>query len=104
MTSVKSLAARFYRLKSGHAPTGTYLKLFGHREYDKCWWLRKRNTADVGASLPPVQPVERPAVTALEGGGKGYCMESEQMQACANFGAFFHGKMRSNGDGLPGSY
>jgi hypothetical protein len=24
MTSVKSLAARFYRLKSGHAPVGTY--------------------------------------------------------------------------------
>jgi hypothetical protein len=40
MTSVKSLAARFYRLKSGHAPTGTYLKRFGHREDDKCWWCR----------------------------------------------------------------
>jgi hypothetical protein len=36
MTSVKSLATRFYRLKSGHAPTGTYLKRFGHREDDKC--------------------------------------------------------------------
>jgi len=38
MTSVKSLATRFYRLKSGHAPTGVYLKWFGHREEDKCWW------------------------------------------------------------------
>jgi len=38
MTSVKSLAARIYRLKSGHAPTGVYLKRFGHREDDKCWW------------------------------------------------------------------
>jgi len=38
MTSVKSLAARFYRLKSGHAPTAVYLKRFGHREDDKCWW------------------------------------------------------------------
>jgi len=38
MTSVKSLAARFYRLKSGHAPVGTYLKRFGHRDDDKCWW------------------------------------------------------------------
>jgi len=38
MTSVKSLAARFYRLKSGHAPTGVYLKQFGHREDDKCSW------------------------------------------------------------------
>jgi hypothetical protein len=38
MTSVKSLAARFYRLKSGHALVGTYLKRFGHRDDDKCWW------------------------------------------------------------------
>jgi hypothetical protein len=40
MTSVKSLAARFYRLKRGHAPTGAYLKRFGHREDDICWWCR----------------------------------------------------------------
>jgi hypothetical protein len=38
MTSVKSLATRFYRLMCGHAPTGVYLKRFGHREDDKCWW------------------------------------------------------------------
>jgi len=38
MTSVKSLAARFHQLKSGHAPTGVYLKRFGHRDDDKCWW------------------------------------------------------------------
>jgi len=38
MTSEKSLAARFYSLKSGYAPTGVYLKQFGHREDDKCWW------------------------------------------------------------------
>ena len=38
MTSVKSLAARFYRLKSGHAPTGVYLKRFAHRDDNKCWW------------------------------------------------------------------
>jgi hypothetical protein len=37
MASTKSLAARYYRLKSGHAPTGVYLKRFGHREDDKCW-------------------------------------------------------------------
>jgi hypothetical protein len=36
--SVKSLAARFYQLKSGHAPTGVYLKRFGHLKDDKCWW------------------------------------------------------------------
>jgi len=40
MTSVKSLVARFYRLKSGHAPTGAYLKRFRHREDDICWWCR----------------------------------------------------------------
>jgi ribonuclease HI len=44
MTSVKSLAARFYRLKSGHAPTGVYLKRFGHRDDDKCWWCGGRAT------------------------------------------------------------
>ena len=38
MTSVKWLAARFYRQKSGHALTGVYLQRFGHPEDDKCWW------------------------------------------------------------------
>jgi hypothetical protein len=35
MTSVKSLATWFYRLKCRHAPTGVYLKRFGHREDNK---------------------------------------------------------------------
>jgi hypothetical protein len=38
MNSAKSLAARFYRLKSGHAPVGTYLKRFRHQDDNKCWW------------------------------------------------------------------
>jgi len=38
IASAKSLATRFYQLKCGHAPTGAYLKRFGHREDDKCWW------------------------------------------------------------------
>jgi len=38
VTSIQSLAARFYRLRSGNAPTGDYLKRFGHRDDDKCWW------------------------------------------------------------------
>jgi hypothetical protein len=38
MNCVKPLAARFYRLKSGHAPVGTYLKCFGHRDDDTCRW------------------------------------------------------------------
>jgi hypothetical protein len=37
MASVKWLAARFYQLKSGQAPTAVYLKRFGHRDDDKCW-------------------------------------------------------------------
>jgi len=41
VTSVKSLAARFYRLKCGQAPTGVYQKRFGHREDDKCWWCER---------------------------------------------------------------
>jgi len=38
MTSVESLAARFYQLKSWDAPTGVYLKRFGHRDDGNCWW------------------------------------------------------------------
>jgi len=38
MTTVKTLATRFYRLKCGDAPTGVYLKWFGNREDNKCWW------------------------------------------------------------------
>jgi hypothetical protein len=38
MTSVKSLAARFYRLKFRHDLTDVYLKRCGHRDDDKCWW------------------------------------------------------------------
>jgi len=46
--------------------------------------VRKQNATDAGASLPPLQPVVRPAESALEGGEKGHCMESGQMPACAN--------------------
>ncbi|KAF8241200.1 hypothetical protein K440DRAFT_494659, partial [Wilcoxina mikolae CBS 423.85] len=38
MTSMKPLATRFYRLKSSHVPGGKYLKRFGHRDDDQCWW------------------------------------------------------------------
>jgi len=38
MTSVKSPAARFNRLKNGHVPTRTYLKRFGHQEDPQCRW------------------------------------------------------------------
>ena len=42
MNSVKTLAVRFYPLKSGHMPVGTYLKRFGHQDDDKCWWCGGR--------------------------------------------------------------
>jgi len=28
----------FYRLKCRQAPSGVYLKRFGHGDDDKCWW------------------------------------------------------------------
>ena len=42
MNSVKPMAARFYQLKSGHSPVGTYLKLFGHPDDDNSWWCGAR--------------------------------------------------------------
>jgi len=47
--------------------------------------VQRRDTTDAGTSLPPQQPVERPAESALEGGGEGYRMESGQMLTCADF-------------------
>jgi len=38
MARAKSFASIFYKLKCVHAPTRAYLKRFGHREDDKCWW------------------------------------------------------------------
>jgi hypothetical protein len=38
ITSMKLLLAKFYRLKIGHAVTGTYLQRIGHRD-DCKWWL-----------------------------------------------------------------
>jgi len=34
---------------------------------------------DAGAPLPPLQPLERPAESTMEGGGKGDRLESGQM-------------------------
>jgi len=38
MESKKSIAARFYQLKTGHALTGKYLRRIGKRRDMKCWW------------------------------------------------------------------
>jgi len=40
--------------------------------------------SDAGAPLPPLQTVERPAESALEGGGEGDGLESRQMQTRAD--------------------
>jgi len=38
MKSQKSIAARFYQLKTGHALMGKYLRRIGKRRDMKCWW------------------------------------------------------------------
>jgi len=38
MKSQKSIAARFYQLKTGHALLGKYLMRIGKRRDMKCWW------------------------------------------------------------------
>jgi len=45
---------------------------------------RQDGGPDVGTPLPPLQPVERPAKNAMEGGGKGDGLESGQMPTCAD--------------------
>jgi len=40
MTSMKSLAPRFYTLKIGHALIGAYLKQVGHQADPICWSCR----------------------------------------------------------------
>jgi len=42
-------------------------------------WRDSDPDPDVGAPLPPLQPVERPAEGTMEGGGKGDRLESGQM-------------------------
>jgi hypothetical protein len=44
MTIVKSQTARFYRRKSGHAPTRVYIQVFGYWVDDKCWWCADRGS------------------------------------------------------------
>jgi len=46
--------------------------------------VRRRSSADARASIPPLQPVERPAKSALEGGGEGHRLESGQMPTRAD--------------------
>jgi hypothetical protein len=59
---------------------------------------------DAGAPLPPLQPVERPAESNLEGGGKGDWLESRQMPTRTGLLAVFYGRVRSCGGKLPSGY
>jgi len=44
-----------------------------------------QSSTAAGASLPPLQLMERPAQDALEDGGKGHRLETGQMPTCADF-------------------
>jgi len=73
MNSPTSLVARFYPLKCGHAPVGMYLGnvpktglTLRCRRMLAVQRRRQNGSPDVGASLPPLQPKERPAKDALE--------------------------------------
>jgi len=41
--------------------------------------VRKDGGPDAGTTLPPLQPVERPAERTLESSGEGHGMERRQM-------------------------
>jgi len=45
--------------------------------------VQRDSGPDTRAPHPPLQPVERPAESTLEGGGKGDGLESGQMPTCA---------------------
>jgi hypothetical protein len=47
--------------------------------------VQTRSSSDAEASLPPLQPIERPADDTVEEGGKGHRQESGQMPTCAEF-------------------
>jgi len=49
---------------------------------------------DAGASLLPLQPVERPAEDALERDGESNGMESGQMPTCASLSAALSAEVR----------
>ena len=53
---------------------------------------------DTGAPLPPLQPMERPAGSPVESGGKGDRLESRQIPTHAGLWAVIHGRLQSRGD------
>jgi len=59
---------------------------------------------DVGAPLPPLQQMERPAKDTLENRGTNNRLESGQMPARADLSAFYHRGLPPAGDGLFGGH
>jgi len=55
--------------------------------------VRRDSVSDPGAPLPPLQMVERPAESTLEGSGEGDRLESRQIQTRADLLAVFHGRV-----------
>jgi len=45
---------------------------------------RQDSSPDAETPLPPLQQVERPAESPMEGGGKGDGLQSRQMPTCAD--------------------
>jgi len=101
MTSVKPLAARFYRLKSRHAPTGAYLHRFGHRENDRCWWCRGGAVQTREHLFRHCSRWKDQPTTLWKTVGKATGWKAGR---CRHVLAVSHGDMRPSGDGLPGSH
>jgi hypothetical protein len=66
--------------------------------------VRRDSGPDVGAPLPPLQPVKRQAESALESGRDSDGLESGQMPTRAGLRAVFHANVRSSGGELPRGY
>lgn len=52
--------------------------------------VQRGNIPPVGASLLPLQPVERISGSALERSGEGHKVDSGQMPTCVDVRAVFH--------------
>jgi len=60
--------------KTVWAPRGRHMRV-----------VQRGSSTDAGASLPPLQPKERPAEDTVEDSGKGHRLESGEMPTCADF-------------------
>jgi hypothetical protein len=82
MTSVKSLVLQ---TEERACPDWSVPKAVWTPRGRQLMVVQRRSITDAGASLPPLQPMERPADDAAEDVGKGHRLESEQMPTCADF-------------------